>query len=129
MRNLVSPAKPGDKTFDELVKLLKDHFNPKPSEIVQRCKFNSRYRKQGETVMEFVAVLRKLAQDCNYGDKLSEMIRDRLVCGIVDDRIQRRLLSEPDLTFDKALKLAQAIETACKDVKDLQSPEFVPQYT
>uniref|UniRef100_A0A674NWD2 CCHC-type domain-containing protein n=1 Tax=Takifugu rubripes TaxID=31033 RepID=A0A674NWD2_TAKRU len=24
--------------------------------------------------------------------------------------------------------LAQAIETACKDVKDLQSPEFVPQY-
>ena len=32
MRNLVSPAKPEDKTFDELVKLLKD---PKPSEIVQ----------------------------------------------------------------------------------------------
>ncbi|TWW77348.1 hypothetical protein D4764_12G0007380 [Takifugu flavidus] len=75
MRNLISPPnRVGDKTFDELVKLLKDHFNPKPSEIVQRCKFNSRYRKQGETVMEFVAVLRKLAQDCNYGDKLSEMI-------------------------------------------------------
>ncbi|KAK0149179.1 hypothetical protein N1851_010298 [Merluccius polli] len=118
MRNLVSPAKPGDKTFDELVKLLKDHFNPKPSEIVQRFKFNSRNRKHGETVMEYVAVLRKLAQDCNYGDKLSEMIRDRLVCGIGDDRIQHRLLSEPDLTFDKALKLAQAIETASKDVKD-----------
>lgn len=124
MRNLVSPAKPGDKTFDELVKLLKDHFNPKPSEIVQRFKFNSRNRKNGETVMEYVAVLRKLAQDCNYGDKLSEMIRDRLVCGIGDDRIQRRLLSEPDLSFDKALKLAQAIETASKDVKDLQSLDF-----
>lgn len=129
MRNLVSPAKPGDKSFDELVKLLKDHFNPKPSEIVQRFKFNSRNRKQGETVMEYVAVLRKLAQDCNYGDKLSEMIRDRLVCGIGDDRIQRRLLSEPDLTFDKALKLAQAIETASKDVKDLQSLEFAPPHT
>ena len=35
-RNLVSPAKPGDKTFAELVKILKEHFNPKPSEIVQR---------------------------------------------------------------------------------------------
>ncbi|TWW76465.1 Retrovirus-related Pol polyprotein from transposon 412 [Takifugu flavidus] len=79
--------------------------------------------------MEFVAVLRKLAQDCNYGDKLSEIIRDRLVCGIVDDRIQRRLLSEPDLTFDKALKLAQAIETACKDVKELmQSAEVLVHY-
>ncbi|XP_062297408.1 uncharacterized protein K02A2.6-like [Scomber scombrus] len=128
MRNLVSPAKPGDKTFDELVKLLKEHFNPKPSEIVQRFKFNSRNRKNGETVMEYVAVLRKLSQDCNYGDKLSEMIRDRLVCGIGDDRIQRRLLSEPDLTFDKALKLAQAIETASKDVKDLHSLEFAPPH-
>ena len=71
----------------------------------------------------------EIAQDCNYGDKLSEMIRDRLVCGIGDDRIQRQLLSEPDLTFDKALKLAQAIETASKDVKDLQSLECAPSYT
>lgn len=73
-------------------------------------------------------MLRKLAQDCNYGDKLSEMLHDRLVCGIGDDRIQRRLSSEPDLTFDRALKLAQAIETASKDVKDLQSLESVTQH-
>lgn len=58
-----------------------------------------------------------------YGEKLAEMLRDRLVCGIGDDRIQRRLLSEPDLTFDRAQKLAQAIETASKDVRDLHSLE------
>lgn len=58
-----------------------------------------------------------------YGEKLAEMLRDRLVCGIGDDRIQRRLLSEPDLTFGRALKLAQAIETASKDVRDLHSLE------
>ncbi|XP_071061030.1 uncharacterized protein [Pseudochaenichthys georgianus] len=128
MRNLISPARPVDKTFDELVQLLKDHFNPKPSEIVQRYKFNSRSRKLGETVMEYVALLRKLAQDCNYGDKLTEMLRDRLVCGIGEDRIQQPLLSEPDLTFDRVLKLAQAIETASKDVRDLQSLESAPSH-
>lgn len=73
--------------------------------------------------MEYVAVLRKLAQDCNYGEKLAEMLCDRLVCGIGDDRIQRRLLSEPDLTFDRALKLDQAIEMASKGVRDLHSLE------
>ncbi|KAG7520092.1 hypothetical protein JOB18_022969 [Solea senegalensis] len=124
MRNLVSPAKPGDKSFDELVKLLKDHFNAKPSEIVQRCRFNSRVRMPGESVKEYVAMLRKLVQDCNYGERLSEMLRDRLVCEIGDDHIRRRLLSEPDLTFEKTLKLAQATETASKDVRDLQSLEF-----
>lgn len=48
--------------------------------------------------------------------------------GIGDDRIQRWLLSELDLTFDKVLKLAQAIETASKDVKDLQSLELAPPH-
>ncbi len=42
LRNLVSPAKPGDKTFEELVALLQEHYNPKPSETVQRAKFHSR---------------------------------------------------------------------------------------
>ncbi|XP_056089857.1 uncharacterized protein LOC130069774 [Rhinichthys klamathensis goyatoka] len=121
LRNLLIPVKPGTKTFGELVELLKEHFNPKPSEIVQRFKFNSRSREEGETVLEYVAVLRKLAHDCNYGEKLTEMLRDRLVCGINDDRIQRRLLAEADLTFEKALKVAQAMETANKDVRDLQA--------
>ena len=52
VRNLVGPAKPGDKTFAELVKILKEHFNPKPSEIVQWFKFNSRHRKLEKTVMD-----------------------------------------------------------------------------
>ncbi len=41
--SLVAPAKPGDKTFDELISIAKDHFNPLPSVIVQRYyKFNTR---------------------------------------------------------------------------------------
>ncbi len=42
------------------------------------------------------------------------------MCGIEADGIQRRLLAEAELTFEKALKLAQAIETANKYVLDLQ---------
>lgn len=120
MRNLLSPNKPGEKSYKDLTDLLQSHYNPKPSEIVQRFKFNSRTRAANETVTEYVAVLRELAQHCNYGDKLKEMLRDRVVCGIADDRMQRRLLAEPELTFEKALKLALAMETANRDVRDLQ---------
>ncbi|XP_055725310.1 uncharacterized protein LOC129815465 [Salvelinus fontinalis] len=121
MRNLLSPDKPGEKSFIDLVELLKNHFNPKPSEIVQRFKFDSRMRKPIESVGEYVAELRKLALDCNYGNTLSQMLRDRLVCGINDDRIQIRLLSEPNLTFENALKLAQAMESANRNALDLQA--------
>ena len=61
LRNLVSPAKPGDKTYDELVSVLKEHYNLTPSEKVQRSRFNSQFRKLGESVSTFVAELRSLA--------------------------------------------------------------------
>ena len=70
MRNLLSPDKPGDKLYEDLAKLLQSHYNLKSSEIVQRFKFNSRTRAAMESVTEYKAVLRDLAQHCNYGDKL-----------------------------------------------------------
>lgn len=99
--------------------LQKIHFNLKPSEIVQRWKFNSRNRHPDESIVEYVAELRKLAQDCHFGDTLTVMLRDRLVCGVNDDSIQRRLLAEDGLTFETALRKAQAIEAANKDMADL----------
>lgn len=66
-----------------------------------------------------MAELRKLAQDCNFVDFLTVMLRDCLVCSINDDRIQWRLPSEDGLIFEKALKFAQAMEVANRDIVDL----------
>ncbi|XP_077861637.1 uncharacterized protein LOC144342207 [Saccoglossus kowalevskii] len=120
MRSLVSPDKPSDKTYTELCELMQAYYHPKPSPIVQRFKFNSLVRKPGQSVAEFVADLRHIAEHCDYGATLQEMLRDRLVCGIQDDRIQRRLLSESALDFKKAMELAQGIEIATKNATDIQ---------
>ena len=50
------------------------------------------------------------------------MIRDRIVCGINDNRIQRRLLQESELAYMQAFDIAQAMETASKDIQDLLRP-------
>ena len=68
----------------------------------------------------YVEELKKLSTECEYGDSLNEMIRDRLVCGVNDRRIQRSLLAEPDLTFKKAMEIAQAMEAADKNVQQIQ---------
>jgi len=47
---LVYPAKPVDKTFQELCDAMRTHTSPKPSEIVQRFKFNSRVRSSDESI-------------------------------------------------------------------------------
>ena len=121
IRNLVAPDKPSSKSFAELVDLVKAHYNPKPSAIVSHFKFYSCVRNHGETVAAFVARLRQLTEHCNYGATLEEMLRDRIVGGIDDERLQRRMLAELDLTFQKALDLAQAYESAAKNAKDLQA--------
>lgn len=55
MCDLLAPAKPKEKSYLELVKLIQDHLAPKASEIVQRFKFNNRFRNEGESVANFVA--------------------------------------------------------------------------
>ena len=57
---------------------------------------------------------------CDFGASLEEMLRDRLVCGIKDEHIQRRLLAEPNLAFKKAQDIAQALESADRNTADLQ---------
>ena len=50
------------------------------------------------------------------------MIRDRIVCGVNDNRIQRLLLQQPELTYDKAKEIAQSLEAASKDAQKLLNP-------
>jgi hypothetical protein len=129
IRNLVSPDKPTDKTFAQLVKLVKDHHHPRPSSIVARKNFHERTRKTEESVSDFVAELRKLSEHCDFGDTLNKMLLDRLVCGCNDRRLQGKLLSETALTFDKAFTLATAYESAERGTKQIETPSPTLQVT
>ena len=108
IRNLLAPTKPTDRSFKEIMEEVRKHYQPLLSVIVQRFNFHMRARKESENVLTYVAELRKLSKHCNFRDTLDDMLRDRLVCGINDQWVQRCLLAEPTLTFTKAMELAQA---------------------
>ena len=122
LRSIVLPAPLTDFSFSELVSKMKAHREPRPSVIVQRYQFNSRQRLPSESMAEYIAALQKLAEFCNYGESLDEMLRDRFVCGIAHPAVQKRLLAEPDLTLTKAVTVAQAVELAEKGAQQLQLP-------
>ena len=115
-----------DTSFDNIVKV-KAHYDPELSVIMQRYKFNMRTRAEGESVVTYVAALRELAQHCEYKDMLSDMLRDRLVCDVKHKGITNRLLNEKNLTYEKALELAQAMESAKKDTRHLQATQSAPE--
>ena len=49
------------------------------------------------------------------------MLRDRLVSGVNNEKIQRLLLSEGELTFKNAFEIALSLETTTQHMADLQS--------
>ena len=92
IRNLVAPAKPDEKTYKQLVDLVKEHQCPAPSETVQRFRLNTRMRQPNESISTYVAELRSLIEFCGYpaGEQTNKMLRDRLVCGINNSAIQKK---------------------------------------
>ena len=112
LRDLLAPNKPDSKTFKELAETLKAHYEPKPLVIAERFYFHSRSQKPGESIGEYVAELRRLATNCEFGEYLNEALRGRLVCGLINAATQHRLLTEVNLTLAKAVELAQGMEAA-----------------
>ncbi|RWS19072.1 uncharacterized protein B4U80_10215, partial [Leptotrombidium deliense] len=121
IRTLCQPSKPCDVGFDDIIKLVTNHLKPKPSEIVRRCVFHATSRNSNESVANFANRLRKLAEHCNFGTVLDTSLRDRFVCGISDDRIQRRLLVETTLDFKTAFNIAVASEASNKGMDQIRS--------
>ena len=101
-KSLYAPAKPGEQSYIDIVKILKDHLNPKPLEIAERFRFHKWNQKEGKSVGDFVAGIRKLSRNCNFGEFQENMLRDRLVCGLKSEHIHYKLLAQADLTFAKA---------------------------
>ena len=121
LRDLLAPSKPKVKKFSELVAALTRHFEPRPIVIAERFRFHKRDQKQGESIAVFLSELRRLAASCSFGTFLEEALRDRLVCGVLSEAMQRKLLTEADLTLSRAFEIAQGIEAAaefCKGKKN-----------
>ena len=128
LRNLLAPEKPSTKTMAQLSTALRQYFEPKKLVIAERFHFHKRSQAVGETLTEYVAELRRLSTDCEFGAYLNEALRDRFVCGLKSESIQRKLLSESALTFARALEIARGMEAAEKNTQQLKGNEAVLQF-
>ncbi|KAK2578564.1 hypothetical protein KPH14_012210 [Odynerus spinipes] len=109
IRDLCAPVKPSEKKFADLVILVKNHLNRKPSETMERCKFYQAHQAATETVADFVARLRNLSINCNFGD-VNVALRDQLVCGLKDHATKKALFRDENLAYDSAYRIAVAMD-------------------
>ena len=98
------------KDITKILELWNEYCSGKTNIIYERYKFNNRAKNSDESIDAYATVLRDFASSCNFGVLKEEMIRDRIVCGITDNSVRRKLLQISDLVYDKCIDVCRAAE-------------------
>lgn len=111
-----------DDDVDDL-EILKDKFRqycePRRNITYLRHVFFTRVQGKSESIDAYVTDLNNKAKDCEFGQLTDSLIRDRIVCGVINDSVRARLLREPDLSLDKAVDICRANEATQSHMKAL----------
>ena len=105
----------GSDVYKEAVKLLENRFSKAVNVVAERYKFKQRAQASGESIDSFISALRDLAKTCDFDTKTDEMIRDQIIEKTNCSRIRDKLLTEKDLTLDKAIEFSRRVESAITD--------------
>ncbi|KAL7844207.1 hypothetical protein SRHO_G00227460 [Serrasalmus rhombeus] len=76
-----------------------DYFFPRRNVIHERVCFHQRVQRPSERAESFIRALYELSEHCGFGASREEHIRDRIVVGILDKELSRRLQLMSDLTL------------------------------
>ncbi|XP_050786183.1 uncharacterized protein LOC127037964 [Gopherus flavomarginatus] len=115
---LLHPVKLETKSYSDIVEILGSHFSPRPLVIAERYRFHKREQREDETVVQFVATLKRLVEHCEF-KMLNDALHDRLVCGLPSEAIWKCLLTEAQLTLQKAIDIAVYMELATKEAQSI----------
>lgn len=97
-------------SYEEITKAFDDYFKERRNVVVERARFNTRKQEQGESVDSFIQDLYKLADTCEYGTLKEELIRDRIVAGVLSDRLSDHLQSKANLNLALAVQICRQAE-------------------
>ncbi|XP_039438442.1 uncharacterized protein K02A2.6-like isoform X2 [Culex pipiens pallens] len=117
---LIFPKQEVEKLeFKEVVKQLKGRFDKAVPAMMYRFDFYNRFQLLNESSENFVLSVKLLAEDCNFNAFKDEALRDKLVMGIKDKRLQHKLLEEEDLSLAQVEKMVINTERAEKRAQQM----------
>ena len=98
--------------LQKILQLWEAHCVPSTNVIFDRYTFHHRTQTPGEPFDSFLTALRQAAATCDYGNLQDEFIRDKIVRGIHDDSLRKRLLQESKLDLTRCNAMCKAAEVS-----------------
>ena len=110
----------GSKKYSKVVEKFDAYFDIRKNVIFERARFNKRNQLEGETAEEYITALYGLVESCEYGTMKEELLRDRIVVGILDSNVSQKLQMNAKLTLEEAKKEIRQREAMREQSKQLQ---------
>ena len=60
--------------------------------MTERATFHKIFREPEERMKDFLLRIQQQASNCQFGDQLESQMRDRIVAGVNDEEVERKLL-------------------------------------
>ena len=98
------------QNIDKVLELWQNYCIGKTNVIYERYRFKNCLQESDESIDAYTTALRTLAETCEFGSLMEDLICHRLVCGIRDTSLRKKLLQEPKLNLDKCLDSCRAAE-------------------
>ena len=96
--------------FCKILEKFDEYCNPRKNLTFLRYKFFTYRQKEGKSFDDSVTLLKKLSADHKFGELKNSLIRDVIIIVVSDNKLRERLLREPSLSLDNAIKYGQATE-------------------
>ena len=106
--------------YNKVIEKMDAYFSPKKNITLMRYKFFTCRQEEFERFDQFVIKLKTLVRDCDLGNLQGELVKDMIVIGTCDSRLQEQLLSKSDLTLEMAIKAGQTAVATKKNLSHLE---------
>ena len=102
------------KKYAKVKEKFDQHFIIKRNVIFKRAKFNIRIQEPSEPVDAFITDLYCLSEHCEFGALREELIRDRIMVGLQDVKLSKKLQMDSSLTLQTAINKVRQNESVKK---------------
>lgn len=108
-----------------LIAKFETHCKASLNITVVRYEFNSCNQKQNELFDNYLTRLQSKIKNCNFGELNDELLRDRLVGGVFDEKLRTKLLQTADLDLDKCIQMCRLSEVTPQQLTGVSQVDTV----
>ena len=108
------------ESYESAVENLKSLYEKPANEVFARHLLSTRKQNPGESLDQYIDILKQLSSDCNFKAVTAdtckdEAIRDAFISGITSQPIRLRLLENKTLDLQTAVTQARSLEAAARN--------------